>query len=97
METTHTLQFADARRRAAAAPESAALVVTSPPYPMIAMWDEAFGAMSPAAKTALRDGDGPRAFEHMHRQLDRVWKECFEVLMPGGFACIFIARIRLRY
>ena len=90
METTHTLHFADARRHALAAPGSAALVVTSPPYPMIAMWDAAFSAMSPAAKAALQAGDGPRAFEHMHRQLDRIWKACFDALMPGGFACINI-------
>ena len=90
METTHTLHFTDARRHVPAAPGSAALVVTSPPYPMIAMWDAAFSAMSPAAKDALRAGDGPRAFESMHRQLDRVWKACFDALMPGGFACINI-------
>jgi hypothetical protein len=26
----------------------------------------------------------------MHRILDRVWKECYRVLKPGGFACINI-------
>jgi len=90
MQTTHSLHFADARKQPLAPPESVALVVTSPPYPMIAMWDAAFGAMSPTAKRALRQGDGARAFEAMHRQLDRVWRGCFEALIPGGFLCINI-------
>lgn len=90
MQTTHSLHFADARKQPLAPPESVALVVTSPPYPMIAMWDAAFGAMSPTAKRALRQGNGPRAFEAMHAQLDRVWRGCLEALIPGGFLCINI-------
>jgi DNA modification methylase len=90
METTHTLHFADARSHPLAPPGTVALVVTSPPYPMIAMWDEAFSAMSPAARRALAAGDGGRAFEAMHRQLDRVWRSCEQALMPGGFLCINI-------
>ncbi|MFT5679376.1 MAG: DNA modification methylase [Myxococcota bacterium] len=90
MQTTHTLHFADARKHLLAPPQSAALVVTSPPYPMIAMWDQAFGAMSPTAKRALKAGNGGRAFEAMHRQLDAVWRGCFEALIPGGFLCINI-------
>ena len=38
------------------------LVVTSPPYPMVQMWDEGFSAKSPAAAEALAQEDGPRAF-----------------------------------
>lgn len=90
MHTTHTVHFADARRHPLAPPGSVALVVTSPPYPMIAMWDAVFGGMSPTAARALASGDGGRAFEAMHRQLDAVWRACFAALMPGGFACINI-------
>ncbi len=66
------------------------LVVTSPPYPMIEMWDEQFCRQDPQIGEALQQGDGSRAFEGMHVLLDRVWKECFRVLQPGGFLCINI-------
>ena len=70
--------------------ESVNLVVTSPPYPMIRMWDESFGSLSPDVSAALDDEDGSGAWEEMHRVLDRIWAECFRVLKPGGFACINI-------
>lgn len=64
------------------------LVVTSPPYPMIEMWDEVFAAQDPGIGRDLEDGEGHRAFEAMHRVLDAVWAELFRVLRPGGLACI---------
>jgi DNA modification methylase len=66
------------------------LVVTSPPYPMIEMWDPIFSAFQPKISTLLKKGEGPRAFEAMHTILDTVWKECHRVLKPGRFACINI-------
>ena len=64
------------------------LVVTSPPYPMIKMWDPQFLSLEPLVGAALSDGDGVRAFELMHAVLDEVWRECHRVLRPGGLACI---------
>jgi DNA modification methylase len=69
---------------------SVELVVTSPPYPMIEMWDEGFGGRNPAIRSALKRADGPGAFRLMHAELDAVWKEVHRVLKPGGFACINI-------
>ncbi len=67
------------------------LVVTSPPYPMIEMWDAPLSASSPDAAAALAKGDGPAAFEAMHRDvLDPVWAACFDRLTPGGWLCINI-------
>jgi DNA modification methylase len=66
------------------------LVVTSPPYPMIEMWDGLFSELSPKAAQALAKGLGPLAFEYMHRELDPVWQEVFRVLRDGGIACIDI-------
>jgi DNA modification methylase len=87
METTHRVVVGDSRDLAL--PEdSVDLVVTSPPYPMIEMWDEAFGSMSDDAAAALAAGDGERAFEAMHAVLDDVWAEVKRVLCPGGIACI---------
>ena len=69
---------------------SVQLVVTSPPYPMIEMWDEMFRRQSRAVGQALQSGEGFKAFELMHAQLDAVWQEVFRVLIPGGIACINI-------
>ncbi len=65
-------------------------MVTSPPYPMIDMWDEIFSRQDSKIDKALKKSDGPLAFELMHQVLDRIWKEVFRVLSPGGFACINI-------
>ena len=90
MKTQHQLRIHDARDLSALADESVQLVVTSPPYPMIAMWDAVFSSMSPAIAQALDDKEGMAAFELMHRELDSVWAECFRVLSPSGFMCINI-------
>ena len=90
METNHQLIISDARQMADIGDEQIDLIVTSPPYPMIEMWDEVFSSLSGAVAAALKNGDGPAAFEAMHQVLDPVWQECFRVLRPGGFACINI-------
>lgn len=90
METQHTPIFADASQMAALPDDSVDLVVTSPPYPMIDMWDALFRSQLPAVAKALDQADGRRAFEGMHRKLDRIWTECYRVLKPGRFACINI-------
>lgn len=71
-------------------PESVDLVVTSPPYPMIEMWDQSFSGQGAGVASHLERGEGPAAFEAMHRVLDEAWGECHRVLRPGGFACINI-------
>ena len=90
MKTQHQILFGDARDLSQITGESVDLIVTSPPYPMIEMWDAAFALMNPAVAKALEQGDGSRAFEQMHRELDKVWQECYRVLRPGGIACINI-------
>lgn len=66
------------------------LIVTSPPYPMISMWDEVFCEQEPEVGEALLAGDGMEAFRKMHRILDRTWKECDRTLAGNGFVCINI-------
>jgi site-specific DNA-methyltransferase (cytosine-N4-specific) len=58
--------------------ESVQLIVTSPPYPMIEIWDDLFSEM------------GCPDFNTMHAYLAQVWKECYRVLIDGGIACINI-------
>ena len=90
MKTEHTLHICDARRMTPLAAASVDLVVTSPPYPMIAMWDALFSLQDPRIADDLAGGRGPQAFEGMHRLLDPVWREVYRVLKPGGIACINI-------
>lgn len=70
--------------------ESVALVVTSPPYPMIEMWNETFSQQDSRIGEALMNNDGMLAFNLMHEVLEKVWDEVNRVLMPGGIACINI-------
>ncbi|MCK5782980.1 MAG: site-specific DNA-methyltransferase [Desulfobacterales bacterium] len=90
MKTTHTVKFENSTNMGAVPSESVNLVVTSPPYPMIEMWDDIFSRQSFAVKEALKKQDGPKAFELMNKVLDPVWDEVFRILKPGGFACINI-------
>lgn len=51
------------------------LIVTSPPYPMIQKWDSLFKNIN---------------FKDQHRFLNKVWKECYRILVDGGICCINI-------
>ena len=66
------------------------LIVTSPPYPMIAMWDEQFSSIDPVIADALEADEGNTAFSRMHMILDEVWNECARILKANSFACINI-------
>jgi DNA modification methylase len=90
LTTEHRLIHGDARSMASVADASVEQVVTSPPYPMIEMWDGMFRKQNPQIGVALDDLDGAASFELMHRELDKVWRECFRVLKDGCFACINI-------
>jgi modification methylase len=90
MESRHRLMRGDAADLSFLADSSVALVVTSPPYPMIEMWDPLFRARDPEVARALDASDGNRAFNLMHEDLDRAWRGIYRLLIPGGWACINI-------
>ena len=90
MKTNHKILFQDAKDLKKIASESVDLVVTSPPYPMINMWDDMFSNQNLEIERALADGDGRQAYELMHQILDSVWDELFRVLKNDRFACINI-------
>jgi DNA modification methylase len=90
METTIQTHLTSATDLSMLADASIDLVVTSPPYPMVKMWDDVFSSQDPAIHRALEDGQGVVAFERMHQILDTVWTEVYRVLKPGGTACINI-------
>ncbi len=88
--TVHTVQYSDSRTMNPLSDESVDFVVTSPPYPMISMWDSTFSQQNEKIKTALDNERGELAFELMNVELDKVWKEMYRVLKKGGIACINI-------
>lgn len=89
-KTNHKIIINAADKMQQVEDSSVALVVTSPPYPMIEMWDEIMSKQNLQIKSALDNNDGLLAFELMHLELDKVWAEVNRVLIPGGFACINI-------
>ncbi len=90
LETTHRVHAADARSLDEVANDSIDLVVTSPPYPMVEMWDELFSELDPTIGEFLDAGKEEAAFEAMHGVLDSVWDELQRVVAPGGIVCLNI-------
>lgn len=74
----HRVIIGDSRHMTELKHESVHLVVTSPPYPMVALWDQLFTNFS------------AHSYSQMHDYLDQVWKEVERVLVPGGIACVNI-------
>jgi DNA modification methylase len=90
METIHRIFFQNAKNMRAVPPESIDIVVTSPPYPMIQMWDKVFIRQNPKINDFLVDDRPMLAFDVMHKELDGVWHEIFRILKFGGIVCINI-------
>ncbi|WP_115865113.1 DNA-methyltransferase [Halorussus litoreus] len=88
METEHRIHVGDAREMDALDDHSVELVVTSPPYPMIEMWDDLFARLDAGVADSLAAGDGEAAFDAMHAALDPVWDELARVLVEGGIAAV---------
>jgi modification methylase len=86
--TTHSFIESDARRLLEISTSSPALVVTSPPYPMISMWDESFAGQSATVASAMESEDWQAAWDAMHGILDSVWTQCHEILLDGGLICV---------
>ncbi len=90
MKTEHYTYFGNSKKMEQLSDESTDLVVTSPPYPMIEMWDDVFARQSAIVQKHLQQEDAWKTFEAMHCLMDKVWAEVFRILKPGGFACINI-------
>ena len=80
MITKHKIKFKNSNNIKGLSDESIDLVVTSPPYPMIEMWDQIFAGQNQKIGEALKEKDGSSAFELMHQELDKVWDELYRVL-----------------
>ena len=90
MALSHITHFEDASKMKHLRDGEVNLTVTSPPYPMVEMWDEIFAKADSKISKLLEDGDGWGAFERMHKIMDKIWAECYRVTSAGGFVCINI-------
>jgi site-specific DNA-methyltransferase (adenine-specific) len=83
-QTKHQLMLGDARDLSDIADASVHLIVTSPPYFNLKPYhSDANGAQL----GRLED------YDLFLTELDRVWEECFRVLVPGGRICCVIGDI----
>ncbi|PKL60563.1 MAG: modification methylase [Methanomicrobiales archaeon HGW-Methanomicrobiales-4] len=90
MKTSHIIHFSDSADMVKIPDNSIDLIITSPPYPMIEMWDQFFSESDPKVRTALCNHEGYAAFQLMHARLNKTWSEVIRVLRTGGIACINI-------
>lgn len=90
-ETSHEFRVEDSRY-AELEENSVDLVVTSPPYPMIEMWDDMYDELygSGTIEHFLERGDHELAFRSMHEILNAVWSNIKKCVKPGGIVCINI-------
>ncbi len=90
METVHRIFIKNSSRMDEIESNTIDLIVTSPPYPMIEMWDSLFSKLNEKTQVALQEGAGFKAFNLMHAELENVWCEVVRVVKPGGIVCINI-------
>ena len=97
MRTNHKIIFGNSQQMSEVAEGHVHLIVTSPPYPMIAMWDELFCKADPKIAEYWRnlestgnDANVRQIYDSMHENLAKVWTESYRVLCDGGIACINI-------
>ncbi|MGA2386303.1 MAG: site-specific DNA-methyltransferase [Candidatus Bathyarchaeia archaeon] len=97
MHTGHKIILGNSQQMPELADGSVHLMVTSPPYPMIKMWDNLFIDADPRIGALWRklEADGEddavtQIYDAMHLYLGEVWRETFRVLCDGGIACINI-------
>ena len=88
MKTTHKFIHSNSTEIENIGPVS--LILTSPPYPMIEMWDEAFSKQNPKIKDALDNKDGVAAWLLMTEIVNKVLTVSCENLLPGGFLVVNI-------
>lgn len=83
-QTTHRLHLGDARDLSWVADESVHLVVTSPPYWTLKEYEPSENQMG-----AIEE------YETFLEELDKAWRECARVLVPGGRICCVVGDVCL--
>jgi DNA modification methylase len=87
LKTRHVAMLGDAREMSELTePESVHLVVTSPPYWTLKEYDGGAG------KKQLGHW---KNYETFQEELAKVWRRCFDLLVPGGRLCIVVGDVCL--
>ena len=89
METKHIFYTRNSNNLDCIPDKSVQLIVTSPPYPMIEMWDSVFSSQNSEIASDITNNPNI-AFHKMHDILNKVWIECDRVLDDNCFICINI-------
>jgi len=97
MLTQHRVVLGNSQQMPEIPDESIHLMITSPPYPMIRMWDSLFEREYPEIAMlwrTLKENPEEKAvtdlYETIHENLEKTWRETYRVLVDGGIACINI-------
>jgi len=90
MKTEHNLYFKNSSDMNEIESNTIDLLITSPPYPMIEMWDEIFFSADNKIKENIKNGEGLKAFQLMHKELNNTWRESLRVIKDGCIICINI-------
>ena len=80
--TTHRLHLGDARDLSWIENESVHLIVTSPPYFTLKKYE-----VNDSQLAEIED------YEEFLRELDKVWRECARVIVPGGRICCVVGDV----
>lgn len=83
--TVHRIILGDCRTMPEIADESAHLIVTSPPYANLKQY-------TPGNPDQLGDIVD---YEEFLDELDRVWSECYRMLVPGGRICCVVGDVNV--
>jgi site-specific DNA-methyltransferase (cytosine-N4-specific) len=101
VKTYHKIVFGDSRNMKEVKNNSIHLIITSPPYPMIEIWDNQFRMLDKRIDELWKNLEKEKSkkereflikqiYELMHENLAKTWKEIYRVLINGGITCINI-------
>jgi site-specific DNA-methyltransferase (cytosine-N4-specific) len=97
MQTQHKIILGNSQQMSEISDCSIHLMVTSPPYPMVQMWDIQFEEIDQKIAQLWQKLEEKgnqetvnQIFDAMHENLAKVWLETYRVLIDGGIAAINI-------
>lgn len=90
MITNHKIIYDNSKFISEIPSETMNLIVTSPPYPMIEMWDAQFSSLNQKIGPFLENNEGNNAYKLMHEELEKTWTQFDRILCKGGIVCINI-------
>jgi modification methylase len=97
MQTQHKIILDNSQQMSEISDCSIHLMVTSPPYPMVQMWDKQFAQIDPKIAQLWQKLEEKcnqetinQIFDAMHENLAKGWAETYRVLVDGGIAAINI-------